>query len=215
MSGTHPLDVLAAILEADVAAILEALAVDGDALQQDMDQASVAAIAKAIKAATASLSDDSLEVKTLKEIASVGVLKQPGVPTIDCVRSEPAAEYHIRIAKHAMAEREKKKESHVTLRRTHVGIIGTTRREPMPITLGDVARDKITKFQGTVVYRAEWLHGCVRLGIQSDALKDGKPIDVIHFDEPQLEVVESTPIQRPPQSGGPRRDPGKRVDAVR
>lgn len=44
------------------------------------------------------------------------------------------------------------------------------------IQLGDIARDTVTGYQGTVIARTEWLNGCWRLTLQSNTLdKEGKP----------------------------------------
>lgn len=60
----------------------------------------------------------------------------------------------------------------------------------MEINLGDRVRDKITGFQGVVVVISSYLHGCRRLGIQPEELRDGKPGEAQFFDEPQLELVQ-------------------------
>lgn len=73
------------------------------------------------------------------------------------------------------------------------------------IRLGDIARDKVTGYEGMVVAITEWLHGCKRIGIQPTKLdKDGKPRDAMQFDELQVELVKAgkhTPVQA---TGGPR-----------
>jgi hypothetical protein len=57
------------------------------------------------------------------------------------------------------------------------------------IELGQKVKCKVTGFEGTVVTRAEYLHGCARLGVQPPVGKDGKVPDEMTVDEPQLEVV--------------------------
>lgn len=59
----------------------------------------------------------------------------------------------------------------------------------MTVKLGDLVRDKITGYTGIAVARTEWLHGCVRVTVQSQELKDGKPVETSTFDEPQLAIV--------------------------
>lgn len=54
------------------------------------------------------------------------------------------------------------------------------------IALGDLAQDTITGFTGVVICVSQWLHGCRRLTLQPRDLKDGKPIESVTFDEPQL-----------------------------
>lgn len=65
------------------------------------------------------------------------------------------------------------------------------RRQVMKV--GDVVRDKITGFTGVVTSRTEWLNGCVRFGVQSKELHEGKVVDAQHFDEVQLEEVQDAP----------------------
>lgn len=63
------------------------------------------------------------------------------------------------------------------------------------LKFGDIARDKITGFQGVVVARTIWLNNCDRLLLQPREVKDGKPLDGRSFDEPNLEFVETTDIK--------------------
>ena len=57
------------------------------------------------------------------------------------------------------------------------------------VNLGDEVKDTITGFDGVAVCRDEWLNGCVRIGVQTRELKDGKPISIQWFDESQLEII--------------------------
>jgi hypothetical protein len=58
------------------------------------------------------------------------------------------------------------------------------------IALGDYVKDPISNFEGTVVSRTRFLHGCERCGVQAPVLdKDGKE-HILHFDEAQLQVIE-------------------------
>jgi len=88
------------------------------------------------------------------------------------------------------------------------------------IELGDRAKDAITGFEGIVVARAEWLNGCDRFIIQPEQLKDGKLIDSLWFDGPQLRlvkkgVIKPTTVTLPTEpdkpvlrkTGGPRNEP--------
>ncbi len=59
----------------------------------------------------------------------------------------------------------------------------------MRVHLGDRVRDKITGLQGIAIARTEWLHGCIRITIQPEAMKDGKALDSYVIDEPQCELV--------------------------
>jgi len=67
------------------------------------------------------------------------------------------------------------------------------------VELGMKVRDSITGYTGIAVARTQWLHGCVRITIQGDALKDGAPLDPYTVDEPQVEVVveEAAPSAEP------------------
>lgn len=76
------------------------------------------------------------------------------------------------------------------------------------IRLGAKVRDKVTGLTGIVVCRSEWLHGCVRIVVQPQELKDGKPVESSVFDEPSLEVIENVANVTPPPSGGGGRDDG-------
>ena len=75
------------------------------------------------------------------------------------------------------------------------------------IELGDVARDTITGFTGVVVADTKWLHGCRRLSLQSQELKDGRPVEGATFDEPQLELVQPRVAAGTSDRGGPRPEP--------
>ena len=78
------------------------------------------------------------------------------------------------------------------------------------IELGDEVWDSISGFRGIVISRTEYLHGCVRMQVQPNKVKDdGSMLDVGHFDEAQLQVAKKATIQvsRPTVTGGPRPDP--------
>ena len=57
---------------------------------------------------------------------------------------------------------------------------------------GQEVRDTITGFSGIVVATTEWLNGCRRVTVQSPELKDGRPVDTVTFDGPQLELMRAT-----------------------
>lgn len=88
-------------------------------------------------------------------------------------------------------------------------------KEKEMIRLGDKVRDSLTGYTGTVIARTEWLHGCVRLTVQANELKDGKPVASHTFDEPQAELVEESlkPAAKP--SGGPTPEPSRHSDPAR
>ena len=78
------------------------------------------------------------------------------------------------------------------------------------IKLGDVARDTITGFTGVVIADTRWLHGCRRLTLQPRELKDGKPIESVTFDEPQLAMIEEACVDGTDDTGGPLLAPTRR-----
>jgi hypothetical protein len=84
------------------------------------------------------------------------------------------------------------------------------------INLGDKVKDTVTGFEGIVTCKTTWLNGCTRVGIQSDVLQDGKPIEVQWIDEPQLRVIESQKVSLGPRdTGGPIPTPKRASDPVR
>lgn len=79
--------------------------------------------------------------------------------------------------------------------------------------LGDRAKDKITGFTGIIVAQTKWLNGCMRLTIEPEQLKDGKPIDPHSFDQDQVEVVSPEAMPMPPKkTGGPMPDVQRNAD---
>lgn len=83
------------------------------------------------------------------------------------------------------------------------------------IELGDVAKDSITGFTGVVIGRTKWLHGCVRLTLQPQEMKDGKPLEPHTFDEPQLVLVTKAVQPTTGHAGGPRPEPMRRAEPPR
>jgi hypothetical protein len=59
------------------------------------------------------------------------------------------------------------------------------------IELGSKVKDSITGFSGIATGRAEYLHGCARVLVEPQELKDGKPVESQWLDEPRLVVVEN------------------------
>jgi len=88
----------------------------------------------------------------------------------------------------------------------------------MAVYLGDEVRDEVTGFHGVAIARTEWLHGCVRITVQPKVDKNGKFIEPVTFDEPQLIVLkkvkagESTEMRvygertEPKQKENPRKE---------
>jgi hypothetical protein len=87
----------------------------------------------------------------------------------------------------------------------------------MAIKLGSKVRDSITGFTGIAVSRTEHLFGCVRVSIEPQECKDGKPVDICWFDEQRVELVEETkPVVSAASSatsGGPQNDCPRTKDA--
>lgn len=80
------------------------------------------------------------------------------------------------------------------------------------VELGQKVRDKITGLEGIAVGRHEYLYGCVRISVQPVELHDGKLVESIPLDEPQLDVIDTSKIGASPTTGpgGPRSGPGPR-----
>lgn len=57
------------------------------------------------------------------------------------------------------------------------------------IEVGTKVRDTLTGFTGIAVCRNVWMYGFTQIGIQSTELHEGKPRDVVYFDERQVESV--------------------------
>lgn len=80
----------------------------------------------------------------------------------------------------------------------------------MSINLGDTVKDKLSKIKGTVMSRTEYLYGCVRLGINTGKVHDGKLVDWIWLDEAQCEVVKAARCKKVAPAHGPQPDPIRR-----
>lgn len=63
------------------------------------------------------------------------------------------------------------------------------------VQLGDKGKCKITGFTGIVTSMSTWLNGCIRVGLQPQEMKDGKPQDTQHYDIGQVEVVERAVVK--------------------
>ena len=75
------------------------------------------------------------------------------------------------------------------------------------VVLGQQASDSISGFTGIAIARTEYLHGCIRVQLQSKAMKDGIPMEGLWFDEAQLSGVTSPGTGGPSRSVPPNRDP--------
>ena len=77
------------------------------------------------------------------------------------------------------------------------------------IPLGSHVRDIYTGFEGTLVARTQWLHGCDRLTIEPRKVKeDGSLPDSMTFDAPRVELLQAEPVrtsrdEQTTKTGGP------------
>ena len=74
------------------------------------------------------------------------------------------------------------------------------------IKLGSKVQDELTGFAGIATARTDWLYGCIRYAVESQKLKDGKPVEVQWFDEQRLKVIKPK-ISKKAKIGGPQKDP--------
>ena len=77
----------------------------------------------------------------------------------------------------------------------------------LPIVLGCTARDQITGLQGIVIGITHWLNGCVRVTLQPQSVRDGKPEDASTFDVEQIEAIDLPAFAVGPPTGGPMPNP--------
>lgn len=81
------------------------------------------------------------------------------------------------------------------------------------MNVGDRVKDQVTGFEGIVVAKTEWLHGCVRLTVQPEKLdKDGKPREPGTFDEPQLLLLKAGVVKTRKDAPKDARNYGPRDD---
>ena len=57
--------------------------------------------------------------------------------------------------------------------------------------LDDVVRDKVSGYIGLVLNRTQYLYKNNIYGVKAKVLKDGNPLDLIYFEELQLEITEN------------------------
>ena len=67
------------------------------------------------------------------------------------------------------------------------------------IKLGQEVKDRVSGFKGIAVGRTEYLQGCLRVLVQPKLDKDGKLVDSMSFDEPDL-VVTGDGVYEPPKT---------------
>ena len=54
---------------------------------------------------------------------------------------------------------------------------------------GDKIKHRVTGLVGVVMGITDWLFGCRRVHVQAFELKDGRPQDLIPFDEDEVEII--------------------------
>lgn len=78
------------------------------------------------------------------------------------------------------------------------------------IKLGDIAKDTVTGYEGTVVCIATWLHGCRRITLQAKGKDITDCPDPRSFDDPQLTLLHAKVKESPrTDDGGPRPEPSR------
>jgi hypothetical protein len=85
------------------------------------------------------------------------------------------------------------------------------------IDVGDLARDRVSGFEGIVTGRSVFLNGCARILITPRGLNDkGEPKEAHWFDDLQCERVQTNAYSLGPdrKTGGPQNDPPAREDAA-
>lgn len=89
----------------------------------------------------------------------------------------------------------------------------------MDLKLGDIARDRISGYEGVVIGVTDWIYGCRRMTLQSKGLHEGKPIEPISVDEPQCDFVDRQPSVAAKSAsaapGGPHTPTTRRSAATR
>jgi len=90
------------------------------------------------------------------------------------------------------------------------------------IKLGDLVKDVYSGFTGVAASKAEFLHGCLRIGIEPTKLnKDGNKQEMEYFDEPRVKVIKRQEIKdlsKPEprrKTGGPQKPPRRNADPRR
>lgn len=72
---------------------------------------------------------------------------------------------------------------------------------------GQKVRDKVSKFEGTILGIADYWNGCTRYQVQPVVKKDGEFKEAQWIDEEQLEVIGKGIIKNEKKHGGDRPSP--------
>ena len=84
----------------------------------------------------------------------------------------------------------------------------------MKVKLGQIVRDRLTGYEGTVIAITNWLYGCTRITVQAEELKDGKPVDSHTFDEPAAILVKENFAEPARPAHGDRQSIKRSIDPV-
>lgn len=81
-----------------------------------------------------------------------------------------------------------------------------------PIELGDRVKDPLSGLAGITIAITIWLHGSVRVSLQQEGTREGKPHEATGFDQSQLTVIDKRVITPMVMQGtGPKINLGDRV----
>ena len=69
--------------------------------------------------------------------------------------------------------------------------------------LGDKVKHDLTDYTGTIIARTQWLSNCNTYSVKSRALREGRPIDAVTFDEPELALIKPKTHKESRDTGGP------------
>jgi hypothetical protein len=63
--------------------------------------------------------------------------------------------------------------------------------------LGQIAKDLVTGYQGTIIAISTYMEGCPRYTLQAPMKEDGTMPDAYDFDAPQIQLIGDGPMQPP------------------
>ena len=69
------------------------------------------------------------------------------------------------------------------------GVVPADPTGEMSFDMGDVVRDCLTEYQGSVIGYTRWISGCIRVGIQSREMVKGVPVQDQWLPMSQLDLV--------------------------
>ena len=70
-------------------------------------------------------------------------------------------------------------------------------------SLGSRVRHRITGFTGIVTGQTQWLNGCDRVFVESEELREGKPVGGVWLDTDSAETIEPSAMAVQENKGGP------------